>query len=54
MGIKGLIWSANHMAASQCIYRCRHGQDDLLNIRMGKKDDFSEFDLVGYWDFPTQ
>ncbi len=34
------------MAATQCFYTCRHGQDDVLkfkpSIRMGKKGDLSD------------
>lgn len=36
------------MAAAQYIQGCRHSQDNLLefkmNIRMGKKGDFTEFE----------
>ncbi len=41
-------WSANHMAAAQCIYASRCGEDDLLkfkpSIRTGKKGDLSDFE----------
>ncbi len=41
-------WSANNVAATQCISAHRHGQDDLLkfkpSIRMGKKGDLSDFE----------
>ncbi len=40
--------SANHMAATQCSWASRCGEDDLLkfkpSIRMGKKGDLSDFE----------
>lgn len=46
--VRANFLSANHLGATQCNKACRHGQEDLLqfkpNIRMGKKEDLSDFE----------
>jgi len=32
------------MAASQCIYACRHGQDYLLKFKLRKNGDLSDYE----------
>lgn len=49
------------MAATQCIYACRHGEEDQSSIWMGKKGDWSGFERgehgrwcqTGWWVFPN-